>query len=71
MQITPVLFTAREAAHALGVERRTIARWVLSGRMKPAKQAGPQGAYVFTGEEVARVAALPRPRMGRPVRKAS
>ena len=55
MGMTPVLFTAREAAAALEVDRRTIQRWVKTGRIKPLRSAGK--AYVFTSEEIVRVGA--------------
>lgn len=66
MASTTVLFTTSEAAAALAVKPRTIHRWVSSGLMKPAKtHGGGRGQHVFTGEEVARVAAMPRTRTGR------
>jgi predicted site-specific integrase-resolvase len=73
MQMTPVLFTplfdARRAAAALDVSRATIVRWVANGYMHAADVIN--GAYVFTADEVERVAALPRPRRGRPPKRAA
>ncbi|WP_375478838.1 helix-turn-helix domain-containing protein [uncultured Jatrophihabitans sp.] len=62
MHAQPVLFTVREAAAALGIDPRTVHRWVNSGRLTPAKRVG--GGYVFAGSEVARAASAPRPRCG-------
>lgn len=59
------LFTTSEAASALGVNDRTVLRWVKNGRIKPAKYIGiARGLYIFTGDEIARVAALPKLRRG-------
>lgn len=70
MGTTPVLFTplftSREAADALGVNRATIARWVLDGYLIPAHKAGT--AYVFTFEEIDRVRRLRGTRSRRPRR---
>lgn len=56
-----VLFDTREAAAVWGVSTRTVERWVHSGHAKPAKQLR---GFVFTSDEVARVAAAPRPKRG-------
>lgn len=59
------LFTTGEAAAALGVDVKTIVRWVKNGRMKAAKRITiGRGVYIFTGDEIARVAALPKLRRG-------
>lgn len=49
------LKSSREAAAALGVTTRTIARWVADGRLTAEAQApGVRGAYLFTPEEISR-----------------
>ena len=62
----PILFNTHEAAATLGVNERTIARWVKAGRIKPARTAG--NGYLFSGAEINRVAQLPKRRRG-PARK--
>ena len=45
-----------EAARVLGVDVRTIHRWVEVGRITPAlKYPGLRGPYLFTAAEVERV----------------
>jgi len=67
MAPTPVLLTTAEAAAALDVKPRTIARWVTTGLMKSAKThgGGRGGQHIFTAEEIARIAAMPRTPKGR------
>lgn len=67
MAPTLVLLTTAEAAAALGVKPRTVARWVTTGLMKPARThgGGRGGQHIFTAEEIARVAAMPRTPKGR------
>lgn len=68
METTPLLFDARmstrDAAGALGVHSVTLLRWVGSGYAVPAEKIN--GGFVFTGTEVERLAALDRPKRGRP-----
>jgi excisionase family DNA binding protein len=54
------LFNSQEAAAVLGVDVRTVQRWVREGRMRPAKTS--RGSHIFTGDEIQRVSALPRRR---------
>lgn len=50
--------TSAQAAGFLGVHRRTLTRWVASGRIVPLDQLpGIRGAYLFDPAEVERVAA--------------
>lgn len=46
MSVKALFATAEEAAHLLGVERHTIARWIRSGRL--------------SGEQIGRVLLIPR-----------
>ena len=70
MNDMPVILTAREAAAMLKVHPRTIREWAAAGRIRPARSTpGRHGTFLFSMEEVVRVAALPRPRRGRPPRK--
>lgn len=53
--------TANEAADRAGRSRRTITRWIDSGRLVPAAQLpGPTGAMLFRPEDVD-AAASPSP----------
>lgn len=58
VQPTNLLSTA-EAVEAIGLKSpSTISRWVDAGRITPAKKLGGKtGAYLFTEDEVRRVAA--------------
>lgn len=60
MAQAPLLSTA-EAVEQLNIDRSTLTRWVVSGRIKPAhKNPGLRGAYVFDAAEVQRVRDLNR-----------
>lgn len=50
--------TANEAADRAGRSRRTITRWIESGRLKPAERLpGQTGALLFLPEDVDAAAA--------------
>lgn len=52
----PEHLTTSQVAAALGVDVRTIHRWVTSGRIAPSlKLAGIRGPYLFAQAEVERV----------------
>ena len=59
MSSTPQLLNSGEACEQLGgIDRSTLSRWVLIGRITPAqKLPGLRGAFLFDPEEVARVRA--------------
>jgi excisionase family DNA binding protein len=51
------LVPSKEVCERLGINRSTLTRWVAAGRIAPAhKLAGLRGAYLFTEDEVARLA---------------
>lgn len=53
------LLGTSELCEALDVDRATITRWVGNGIAKPAmKMAGPNGAYLFHPDELARLRSL-------------
>lgn len=53
---TPEHLTTAKVADALGVDVRTVHRWVESGRITPAfKLDGLRGPYLFDAAEVERV----------------
>lgn len=49
--------TAAQAAARLGVDRKTILRWIADGRLPAVKLAGRTGAYLFDPADVDRLAA--------------
>jgi excisionase family DNA binding protein len=52
------LLTAKQAADDLGVDRRTITRWVETGKLAPAmKLTGTTGAYLFDRDAIVRLKA--------------
>lgn len=57
--------TANEAAERAGRSRRTITRWISSGRLKPvAKLPGDTGALLFYGADVDAAAAQSPEKVG-------
>lgn len=49
METSETLLTSQEAADILGVSVQTISKWVISGKLTPAKKLpGLRGAYLFT-----------------------
>lgn len=55
--------SARQVASILGVNFATVTRWVKSGHANAEKVGG---VYIFSAEEVERLAKADRPRIGRP-----
>jgi predicted site-specific integrase-resolvase len=57
MTQTPSLLTSAEACEQLGdIDRSTLSRWVLIGRITPAqKLPGIRGAFLFEPAEVQRL----------------
>lgn len=63
----PDLLGAQEAATAIGIERSTVTRWIDKGWLIPAQRiGGPNGALVFTRDEIERVAAWHKARLAGP-----
>lgn len=57
MPKVPQLIPTAEAARRLGVDVRTVHRWVKSGRLTPAvKTPGLRGALLFHREDVEAIA---------------
>jgi excisionase family DNA binding protein len=54
------LLTSQELARRLSVNRRTVARWVREGRLKPAYTT-PGGQYRFRWDEVRKQLGLREP----------
>lgn len=53
----PALVPSSDAAARLGIDRRTLTRWVEAGRIAAAtKLPGLRGAYLFDAAEIDRVA---------------
>ena len=54
---TPEMLGPADVCERLGIDRSTLTRWVKAGKIVPAmKLPGLRGAYVFTADEVERVA---------------
>lgn len=61
------LCTTADAIRACNVHPDTIKNWVKIGKLRPFRKVGR--SWVFTPEEIARVAALPRYHAGRKAKK--
>lgn len=58
MPQTPDLRSSGEACEVIGIDRSTLSRWIKDGTARPAMQLpGKTGAYLFTPEEIERLAA--------------
>ena len=54
---TPILLSTVEACEEIKIDRSTLSRWIKDGTAQPAMRLpGKTGAYLFTPEEVARLA---------------
>lgn len=52
----PELLLTRDVAERLGVDVRTVHRWVIAGRLAPVKKMpGRTGGLLFTADAVARL----------------
>lgn len=57
MPTAPQYLSSLEACERIGVDRSTLSRWIKFGTAQPAMQLpGKNGAYLFTPEEVERLA---------------
>lgn len=63
-EMFPLIFTSGEAAKVWGIHRSTVVEWIKAGHCTPIRRMPGAGGYVFSAEEVARVARLPRPKPG-------
>lgn len=63
-EMFPLIFTSGEAAKVWGVHRSTVVEWIKAGRCTPIRRMPGAGGYVFSAEEVSRVAKLPLPKPG-------
>lgn len=58
MPETPRLLSSAEACKRINIDRSTLSRWIKFGEAVPAMQLPTdKGAYLFTVEEVERLAA--------------
>jgi len=57
MHNTPQFVTSADVCEQLQIDRSTLSRWVAFGKIDPVqKLPGLRGAFLFTPEEVERVA---------------
>ena len=61
-EMFPLVFTSSEAAKVWGVHRSTVVEWVKSGHCTAIRRLPGAGGYLFSAEEVSRVAKKPRPK---------
>lgn len=60
-EMFPLIFTSGEAARVWGIHRSTVVEWIKAGHCTPIRRMPGAGGYVFSAEEVSRVAKLPKP----------